>query len=62
MEKIKQVLDKAIKEINEKTDIEISIEDTIKENKKIIEYIIKIIPNKNFTNIYKDIEKEREYT
>ena len=58
---IKRILDKAIKEINEKTDIEISIEDTIKENKKIIEYIIKIIPNKNFTDIYKDIEKEREY-
>ena len=57
--KIKQIIDKAITEINAKTDIEISIIDTIKENKKIMEYIIKIDPNSNFHNIYQDIEKER---
>lgn len=57
--KIKQILDSAINEINNKTDIEISIYDTIKENKKIMEYIIKIDPNSNFHNIYQDIEKER---
>lgn len=57
--KIKQILDSAINEINNKTDIEVSIYDTIKENKKIMEYIIKIDPNSNFHNIYQDIEKER---
>lgn len=57
--KIKQIIDKAITEINNKTDIEVSIYDTIKENKKIMEYIIKIDPNSNFHNIYQDIEKER---
>lgn len=57
--KIKQIIDKAITEINNKTDIEVSICDTIKENKKIMEYIIKIDPNSNFHNIYQDIEKER---
>lgn len=58
--KIKQVLDSAIKEINRKTDIQVSIQDTLKDNKKINEYIIKIEPNQNFIQVYKDIENERK--
>ena len=57
--KIKQILDKAIQEINNKTDIEISIFDTHKTNKKIDYYVIDIKNNSNFHNIYKEIEKER---
>lgn len=45
---IKRIIDRAINEINKKTDIKISIYDTHKIKKKIDYYIIKIEPNSIF--------------
>ena len=56
---IKRILEKSIKEINKKTDIQISIGDNYKIGTKIIYYILKIELNNNFNKVYKDIEKER---
>lgn len=57
---IKNILEKSIKEINKKTDIQISIYNTHKSGVKIDYYILKIELNDNFHKIYKDIEKERQ--
>lgn len=56
---IKRILEKSIKEINKKTDIQISIYDNYKIGTKINYYILKIELNNNFNKVYKDIEKER---
>lgn len=56
----RNVIDKAIEEINSKTDIFIEIKEPVKKDKKTIGLLLSIKPNPNFTEIYKDIEKERK--
>ena len=56
----KDIIDKAIREINKKTDIQISIYDTHKTKNKIDYYILQIELNQKYYKVYKDIEKERK--
>ena len=56
---IKRILEKSIKEINKKTDIQVSIYDSCKIGTSINYYILKIELNNNFYKVYKDLEKER---
>lgn len=55
---IKRILDKAMKEINKKTDIKISIYNAHKDGKKIDYYIIKIEPNQ--AQVIENNKKESE--
>lgn len=56
----KRVIDKAIKEINEKTDIHIEIKETHKTNRITDWYVISIKQNENEIKIYQDIDRERK--
>lgn len=56
----KDILEKSIKEINKKTDIQVSIYGIHKIKNKIDYFVLQIETNTKFEKVYKDIEKERK--
>jgi len=57
---IKRTVECAINEINKKTDIQVSIYNSHKDGRMIDYYVIRVEPNSNFQQIYKDIKNERK--